>query len=52
MRIRDLNKQSFDFSLEPIFDTAPFVSENTAHFKIDQKWLENNHLASFTKVKS
>jgi len=30
--------------------TAP--AKKTAHFKSDQKWLTNNHLASFVKVQS
>ena len=42
----------FDFRLKPIFYTAPAAPKNTAHFKSGQKWIENNPLASFAKVKS
>jgi len=34
------------FRLEPIFNTAPAASKNTAQFKSGQNWPKNNHLAS------
>ena len=42
----------FGFRLKPIFATAKAASKNTTCFKSDPKWLENNHLAKFTKVQS
>ena len=40
---------SFIFRLEPIRATAPSTSKNITQFKSGQKWLKNNHFATFTK---
>jgi len=35
-----------DLRLEPIFNTVPAASKNTAPFKIGQNQSKNNHFAS------
>ena len=41
-----------DFRLNLIFAITPTAHKNVAHFKSGQKWIKNNHLTPFTKVKS
>ena len=53
MSSKDMDKfyliWQFYFRLEPIRATAPSTSKNITQFKSGQKWLKNNHFATFTK---
>ena len=56
MRIGNLDKLNLNDTLilgsSHFSITVPIASKNTTHFKSGLKWLENSHLATFTKLQS
>ena len=52
MYIRDIDRFNLILGLSQFLQNAPSYLRNKTHFKSGQKWPENNHLDSFTKVMS